>query len=122
MSSSGGPPAKKPKLLAFGRRAHVSQSALECLFNEVKAAGLPSCFSRSTQRRHRDAVAQARTSFGPLLQKVQVRDQDAWLGPNGELRLASGFPRILQGHASRSAAEGCAPLSRPLMICHSRFS
>ncbi len=66
------PKRPRTQLVDVGRRSHVSQTALRCVFDEVLAGGLPDAFSQSTQRRHRHKVAMQVTDFGPLLQEVIV--------------------------------------------------
>ncbi len=82
MSSS----SKKPRLLSFGRRSHVSHQAMARLFKQVEDEGLPGCFSASAQARHKDRVALQQTSFGPLLQKVSVPSGEVGAGARKWMR------------------------------------
>ena len=67
----GGPRRDVRRFL--GGEAHVTQSGLEAVLNEVRDSGLPSAFSRRTQGRERAATATVTTPYGPVVQQVPLR-------------------------------------------------
>ena len=64
------PGAKRLKLTAFGRSAHVTARGLSALFNDIRTHGVPDATSRFSimQARRREVFAQ--TPHGPLLRFV----------------------------------------------------
>ena len=66
------PEAKRPKLTAFGRSAHVTARGLSALFNDIRMHGVPDATSRFTimQARRREVFAE--TPHGPLLRFVDA--------------------------------------------------
>ena len=66
-------PEKLRKLNAFRRRLpHVSASALAAILTAVHIGSLPDLHDRSALRESRDMQAQQDTSFGPILQHIEV--------------------------------------------------
>eukprot|EP00959_Pyramimonas_sp_CCMP1952_P050772 1060802-Pyramimonas_sp.AAC.1 len=103
--------AKKPRLTSFGKKSHVTASALAALLDEVSVEGLPEAWSRQTQARHRAALCQQTTSFGPLLQSstidVDGTPIDIWVqSPLGFLEVAcrssSEFQALLLDRLEKS--------------------
>ena len=66
------PEAKRPKLTAFGRSAHVTARALSALFNDIRMHGVPDATSRVSIMRARRREVFAETPHGPLLRFVDA--------------------------------------------------
>ena len=66
------PEAKRPKLTAFGRSAHVTARGLSALFNDIRTHGVPDATSRFSimQARRREVFAE--TPHGTLLRFVDA--------------------------------------------------
>eukprot|EP00959_Pyramimonas_sp_CCMP1952_P206349 4315766-Pyramimonas_sp.AAC.1 len=71
-------PRKKARLTALCRENHVTQSALQSIVAALTDEDVPDAFSRSTQRRRREAIAGQATSFGKIIQPVHVGSTTIW--------------------------------------------
>ncbi|CAK0853126.1 unnamed protein product [Prorocentrum cordatum] len=72
MPLGGEPPHKKPRVIDFGRGAHVTAQALSQILDQVRREGVPDASSPSTIQRERQRAAFQDTSFGKLLQLHKV--------------------------------------------------
>ncbi|CAK0891281.1 unnamed protein product [Prorocentrum cordatum] len=67
---------KRLRLIDFGRESHVSNAALSQILVDAREFGIPDAVSGGTMRRQRKALCSQKTSFGPLVQQLDLVDDD----------------------------------------------
>ena len=70
--ASSTPGAKRPKLTAFGRSAHLSARGLSALFNDIRMHGIPEATSKDSIMRARRREVFAGMPHWPLLRFVDA--------------------------------------------------
>ena len=59
-------------LVELHRGHHVSKSALVHILDSIKENGLPSAYSRRTQARAYDDIANVETTYGKVIQEISI--------------------------------------------------
>ena len=107
------------RLAVLGRTAYISAQAKETFMAEIAEYGLPDAFSRRTLNRARDEVAKTLTTYGPLVENVDletIKDGPTVISMQNPLAAfedactqLEGFADIVRGAMSRCSCSAASP-------------